>query len=162
MTYDADGEILTETRYSNLAETDVVGVTSYTYNADGQITSILDQNAGGTTVAVFTYTYDLDNRVLTETNTQAGTVITTTYTYNADSELTSEDSILDPTTIDYNYDADGNRIGARDRPGQPAPLRRHLELHLRRRRQPDREGRRLQRTRYTASPGPIPTTTPTR
>ncbi len=111
MTYDADGELLSEIHYRNLAETQVVGVTSYSYNADGQITSILDQNAGGTTVAEFTYTYDLDNRALTETNTQAGTVITTTYTYNADSELTSEDSSLDPSTIYYNYDADGNRIG---------------------------------------------------
>ena len=48
MTYDADGEMLTETRYSNLAGTDVVVVSSYTYNSDGEVTSLLDVNGGGT------------------------------------------------------------------------------------------------------------------
>ena len=38
MTYDADGEISTETRYSDLAGTQVVVTSSYTYDADGEIT----------------------------------------------------------------------------------------------------------------------------
>jgi RHS repeat-associated protein len=105
MTDDADGELLTETRYSNLAETDVVVESYYTYNADGEITNLLDINGGGTIVANFTYTYDRDNRVVTEDNLG----LTTTYTYDADSELTSETSSL--ATIDYMYDPNGNRIG---------------------------------------------------
>ena len=76
---------------------------SYTYDADGEITSLVDINGGGTTVANFTYTYDADNRVMTENN---GGLITT-YTYDADSQLTSESSTL--ATINYQYDADGNR-----------------------------------------------------
>jgi RHS repeat-associated protein len=103
MTYDADREILTETRYSDLAGTQVVVRSFYTYNADGEITSLLDRNGGGTVVASFTYTYDLDNRVATEVNMG----MTTTYTYDAGSELTSEVSPL--ATIDYSYDAGGNR-----------------------------------------------------
>ena len=35
--------------------------------------------------------------------------MTTTYTYDADSQLTSESRPL--ATINYSYDADGNRIG---------------------------------------------------
>ncbi len=104
LTYDADGELLTETRYSNLAGTQLVVESSYTNNADGEITNLVDVNGGGTTVADFTYTYDRDNRVATENNMG----LTTTYSYDADNELTSETSTLD--TIDYSYDADGNRI----------------------------------------------------
>jgi RHS repeat-associated protein len=103
MTYNADREILTETRFSDLAGTQVVVNSNYTYNADGQVTSLLDRNGGGTVVASFTYTYDLDNRVATEVNMG----MTTTYTYDADSELTEETSPL--ATIYYTYDAGGNR-----------------------------------------------------
>ncbi len=105
MTYDGAGELLTETRYSDLAGTQVVVESFYTYNADGKVTNLLDVNGGATTVADFTYTYDSDNRVTSEDN--SGT--TTTYTYDADSELIRESSSL--ATINYSYDADGNRIG---------------------------------------------------
>ena len=103
MSYDSDGEVLTETRFSDLAGTQVVVNSNDTYNADGEITSLVDRNGSGTVVASFTYTYDLDNRVLTEVNLG----MTTTYTYDADSQLTSEVSPL--ATIDYTYDAGGNR-----------------------------------------------------
>ena len=48
LTYDARGEILTETRYSNLAGTTKVGESFYTYNADGEITNLLDQDGAAT------------------------------------------------------------------------------------------------------------------
>jgi RHS repeat-associated protein len=103
MTYDADGERLTETRFSDAAGTQLVVRSSYTYNADGEITNVIDINGGGTTVANFNYGYDLDNRVTTEVNLG----MTTTYTYDADGELTSETSPL--ATLGYTYDAGGNR-----------------------------------------------------
>jgi len=105
LTYDADGEILTETRYSNLAGTQVVVVSSYTYNNDGQITSLVDVNGSGNTVADFTYTYDQAGRLTSDDSLG----VTTTYTYDADNELLSESSSL--ATIDYSYDANGNRTG---------------------------------------------------
>ena len=105
MTYDADGEILTETRYSDLAGTQVVVTSTYTYNADGEVTDLLDRDSHGNTVAEFSYTYDSANRVTSEANLG----MTTSYTYDADNELTSETSPLDK--INYTYDADGNRIG---------------------------------------------------
>ena len=47
LTYDGDGEILTETRYSNLSGTQIVGTSTYTYNDDGEVTSIVDDNGTG-------------------------------------------------------------------------------------------------------------------
>ena len=105
LTYDGDGEILTETRYSNLAGTQVVETTSSTYDSDGEVTNILDQDGSGNTLAVFTYTYNLGGLVTSE----AGLGVTTTYTYDADDEILSETSSL--TKANYSYDADGNQVG---------------------------------------------------
>ncbi len=128
MTYDADGELLTESRYSDLAGTELVVKSNYTYDSDGEITNLMDQNGGGTIVANFTYTYDQDNRVTTEVNMG----MTTTYTYDADSQLTSDVSPL--ATIDYTYDADGqsDQRQQRDRAGKPTAFRQRLDLHVRR------------------------------
>ena len=105
LTYDADGEILTETRYSNLAGTQVVGTTSYTYDGDGEVTSIVDKDGSGNTLADFTYTYNLGGLVTSET----GLGVTTTFTYDADDEVLGETSSL--TKTNYSYDADGNQSG---------------------------------------------------
>ena len=75
MTYDADGEVLTETRYSDLAGTQVVVASSYTYNADGEVTDLLDRDSHGNTVAEFSYTYDPANRVTSETNLGMTTIL---------------------------------------------------------------------------------------
>ena len=103
MTYDARGELLSETRYSDLAGTQKVVTTNYSYNGDGQITNLTDVNGGGNTVASFTYTYDRADRLVTEDNLG----LATTYTYDAADQLTSETSSL--ATIDYGYDPNGNR-----------------------------------------------------
>jgi len=101
LTYYADGTISTETRYSDLAGTHVVVMSSYSYNNDRQITSILDQDGSSNTVASFTYTYDQAGRVTSENNQG----VITNYTYDADNELLSDG------TSTYSYDAGGNRAG---------------------------------------------------
>jgi RHS repeat-associated protein len=106
ITYDGDGRILTETRYSDLAGTRKVGESVYTYDADGEITNLTDLDGSSNVIANFTYTYDQAGHVLTEDNLG----LITTYTYDADNELTSQSSSLE--TIGYTYDADGNRSGA--------------------------------------------------
>ena len=106
ITYDALGQILTETRYSDLAGTDKVGESFYTYDADGEITNLRDQDGTGNVIANFTYTYDQDGRMVTEDNLG----VTTTYGYDADNQLTSESSPLEK--IGFTYDAAGNRTGA--------------------------------------------------
>ena len=134
MTYDADGELLTETRYSDLAGTQVVVESSYTYDGDGEITSLVDINGGGTTVANFTYTYDLADRVTTEDNLGADhdlhlrrrqradqrdldrwprSTTATTPTATAPAATTSigpGNQLLSDGTWNYTYDADGNLI----------------------------------------------------
>src|SRR5262249_47249291 len=91
--------------YSDLAGTQVVVTSFYTYNDDGQITSLLHRDGGSNTVSSFTYTYDAAGRVLTEDNLG----LITSYTYDAANQLISEASPL--ATINYSYDANGNRIG---------------------------------------------------
>ncbi len=44
MTYNGDGELATETRYSNLAGTSLVGTSSYTYDGAGDITNLQQKN----------------------------------------------------------------------------------------------------------------------
>jgi RHS repeat-associated protein len=101
LSYDGRGELLTETRSSDLAETKVVVESFYTYDADSNVTNLLDRNGAGTMVANFTYTYDRDDRVTTVDNLG----MTTTYAYDADSETSRL------ARIDYTYDPNGNRIG---------------------------------------------------
>ena len=145
MTYDADGEILTETRYSNLAGTQVVVESSYTYNADGEITSILDDDGSGTTVADFTYTYDADG-LRDQRNRPGGDH---DLHLRRRQRVDQRDLVTDEDQLHLRRRRQPDRRRHRDRPGQPAPLRRDLELHLRRRRQPDREGRGRRPARIT-------------
>ena len=63
MTYDGRSNLATETRYSDLAGTQVVVRSTYVYNGDGEITSLVDVNGSGTTVASYTYTYDVADLV---------------------------------------------------------------------------------------------------
>jgi RHS repeat-associated protein len=103
MNYDARGLLATETRFSDLAGMHAVGTSSYTYNGDGQVTHLLQQDGSGNTLANYTYTYDLADRVLTETLN--GT--TTSYTYDNTNQLIGATSPIITTT--YSYDANGNR-----------------------------------------------------
>ncbi len=79
-------------------------VTTYGYDADGQLTS--EEIAyGGGTQAQYSYTYDADGNRLSETTPQG----TQQYAYDALGRLTS---VTNPggSTQGYTYDADGNRV----------------------------------------------------
>jgi RHS repeat-associated protein len=99
LTYNTDNEIATETRYSNLAGTALVGTASYSYDADGRLTNLQQLNSSGSDIANYTYSYDHASRLTQEQDN--GT--TTTYGYDADSELTSAGGVT------YAYDQNGNR-----------------------------------------------------
>jgi len=98
-TYDRDGNILTQTRYADLARTELVGETVNTYDADDRVTSIVDKDASGIVTEDFRTSYDAGSRVTAETDNG----VTTNYTYDADNELLSDG------TNTYTYDANGNR-----------------------------------------------------
>jgi RHS repeat-associated protein len=97
--YTARGQVASETRYSDLAGTTVVGTTTHDYDAAGRQTHLLQKNGSGTTLAEYTYTYDAAGRMTAKD--ENGT--TTSYSYDADGELTADGA----TT--YSYDATGNR-----------------------------------------------------
>ena len=61
--YDAAGRVTSLTRYSNLAETQTVASTTYGYDHASQMTSLVDQNAAGTTLVSYGYTYDAAGRL---------------------------------------------------------------------------------------------------
>src|SRR5262249_13971314 len=99
-TYDQDGNVVTETRYSDLAGTQLQGTTQYGYDGN-QLTSIVQKDSSGNVLASYSYTYDQTGQLLSETDNG----VTTDYTYDARSELIQ----AGPKT--YTYDPNGNPTG---------------------------------------------------
>ena len=88
---------LTTTQNYNGTRTDM------TYNADGQVTQVTNQDSSGTIVSYYGYTYDAAGRVTQKTDS-SGTI---GYTYDAAGHLTG---VTEPDkTTTYEYDAVGNR-----------------------------------------------------
>ena len=99
LAYTASDQVSSLTRYSDLAGTTRVGVSSYAYDAVGRVQNIQHKNGTGTLLANYTYTYDLASRVTAEKLN--GTA--TSYSYDTTSQLTNDGS------NGYSYDANGNR-----------------------------------------------------
>lgn len=97
--YDALGREATETRYSDLAGSNLVARTTFTYTAAGQIENLHHTGPSGTNIANYTYTYDAASRVTAEVLN--GTA--TTYSYDNADQVTADGT----TTV--TYDANGNR-----------------------------------------------------
>jgi RHS repeat-associated protein len=101
--YDLRNELTTITRYSDLAGTQVVGTSAYSFDADGRLVNLNHTNGNGTSLDNFTYTYDAANRVQGEVRNGTPDA---TYTYDATDQLTGDG------THTYSYDANGNRTMA--------------------------------------------------
>jgi RHS repeat-associated protein len=97
MTYDADGNMLTET--------DPTGTKTYTYNTNGQVLTATDQMSGITTVV-----YNVNGKPLTLTDA-LGKV--TTLTYNTRGQVLTLNDARDKTTT-LTYDAFGNLSQIKD------------------------------------------------
>ncbi len=100
-TYDQDGNVATETRYSDVAGTQLQGTTQNGYDGN-QLTSIVQKDGSGNVLASYGYTYDAANRLTSETDNGS----LTTYSYDATGQLIQAGS----TT--YTYDPNGNRTGS--------------------------------------------------
>jgi RHS repeat-associated protein len=98
--YDADGRLTGETRYADLAGTQIVGATTQSYDDAGLLTGIVHTGAGGTVLASYSYAYDADNRLTSETNDG----VTTTYGHDLSNQLTTVNGV-----VQYSYDLAGNR-----------------------------------------------------
>jgi YD repeat-containing protein len=98
-------------------------VTDYSYDSEGQLTSVVAPGGSctGTRKLCTTYTYDADSRVATVTD---GKGQTTTYSYDNEDRITR--ALYDGATsctyssghcITFSYDADGNLVTRHDSTG---------------------------------------------
>ncbi len=112
--YDAAGRLTSLNRYSNLAESQTVATTTYGYDHANQMTSLVDQNAAGTTLVSYGYTYDAAGRLSQEARTWASgaSTDTLTYGYTNNNQLTSVTHTNAAFANEsFAYDANGNATG---------------------------------------------------
>jgi RHS repeat-associated protein len=114
LTYDPNGALASIARYSDLAGTQLVATSTYTYNALGLLTSLTHVNARGTTLDFENLSYDAASRITSSTDRDG----TTTYTYDSRDELTGATHTAAGLSNEaYTYDANGNRVSS----GQVGP-----------------------------------------
>jgi RHS repeat-associated protein len=105
LTYNEVGQFASISRFADLAGTQQVVSTSYTYDALDRLTNLTHRNAS-TTVASYQYTFDAATRI-TKIVSNDGT---TTYTYdNRDQLLTANSTDPAIPRESYAYDPNGNR-----------------------------------------------------
>ncbi len=103
LSYNADGQFTSISRYADLSATELVADTSYTYDSDGRLTD-LTHAQDTTTLADYTWTYDDAGRLSSVSSTDG----TTDYTYDDTGQLTDADHSYQ-TDESYSYDDNGNR-----------------------------------------------------
>jgi RHS repeat-associated protein len=103
LSYDNRNDLTGVTRYSDLAGTQVVGTTSYSYDDASRVTAIVNKNASSATLSYYDYSYDAADRVTSQTWQSGSTPGSATYTYDA------TDQLLSDGTHTYSYDLNGNR-----------------------------------------------------
>ncbi len=100
LTYNADDQIATETRYDDLNQQIPAGTSSYLYDADDRLTSLVQTYANGSVLASYAYGYDSVSRLTQEVD-NGGTPIN--YVYDG------ADQLLQAGAANYSYDPTGNR-----------------------------------------------------
>ena len=86
LSYDNANDLTGLSRYSNLAGTQLVATTSYSYDTASRLTSIANLNSSLATISYYNYQYNNANWMTSE----SGTGATGTYTYDADGEVLSD------------------------------------------------------------------------
>ena len=104
ISYDAAGQFNTVSRYADLAGTELVAESDYTYDLAGQLTA-LDHHQGTTDLENYTWTYDQAGNMTASTSSLDGAV---SYSNDATGQLTGADYDYQ-TNESYTYDATGNR-----------------------------------------------------
>jgi RHS repeat-associated protein len=109
--YNPVGQFDSIRRYSDLAGTQLVVDTRYSYDGLNRLQGLLHNRADGATVASYSYGYDSSGRITSIASLFANSNYndTTTYNYDNTSQLTGADhsAISDES---YQYDANGNRL----------------------------------------------------
>ena len=107
LTYDAAGQLVSLTRYADLAGTQLVAQSDYTYDQAGRLRG-LSHFRGQTTFVEYTWNFDAANRMTQYINSVDGTA---DYTSDATGQLTAADYDYQ-SDESYQYDANGNRVTA--------------------------------------------------
>ena len=108
-TYNALGQYLAIDRYRDLAGTQLVIGTDYSYDQQNRLTRIDHKNSANTSVAFYDYEYDIASRISKITDVDG----VTNYEYDDRDQLISADH-ADAVFADesYTYDANGNRTNS--------------------------------------------------
>jgi YD repeat-containing protein len=108
--YNPLGQYASIDRFSDLAGTQLVIGTDYTYDSQNRLTRLDHQNSAGASVAFYDYVYDLASRITQITDIDG----VTDYTYDDRDQLTGADRAVTDIRGDesYEYDANGNRVGS--------------------------------------------------
>ena len=138
--YNGLGQFTSIDRYADLSGTQLVAGTAYGYDTLNRLTALTHHNAIGGTLAFENLAFDAAGRI-TQIQNADGTV---GYTYDRTSQLTGDDpQRAGDTGRDLRLRRERQSGVSRwrrhvlDRAGEPAPVRRHLPLHVRQRGQPD-------------------------
>jgi RHS repeat-associated protein len=107
--YNPLGQYASIDRFSDLAGTQLVIGTDYTYDSQNRLTRIDHQNSSSVSVAFYDYVYDLASRITQITDVDG----VTNYRYDDRDQLTGADhsSAAQPDET-YQYDANGNRVSS--------------------------------------------------
>ncbi|GAA6623079.1 putative Ig domain-containing protein [Scytonema sp. NUACC26] len=105
--YDSRGDRTQTRRFSDLAGTQLVGSSTFSYDELQRLTSLTHFNGAGSTLANYDYNYNLASILSSETYKAQ----TTNYTYDGANQLVNADRSVLPDE-NYTYDANGNRTGS--------------------------------------------------
>jgi YD repeat-containing protein len=102
--YNTGGMFTGITRYNDLAGTQIVANTTYTYDGLARLTALDHKNAAGGNLANYAWTFDNDGRITNFTNIDGYS----NYSYDSNDQVTVVDHSYQ-TDETYTYDANGNR-----------------------------------------------------
>jgi YD repeat-containing protein len=104
--YNALGQFTGITRYADLAGSDLVATTEYTFDNAHRLTA-LSHEKGSTVLSDYAWAYDTAGRVTSTVNADG----TDTFSYDDNGQLTATDSDYQ-TDEGFSYDANGNRTNS--------------------------------------------------
>jgi len=106
LTYDANGQMTSIKRFSDLAGTNLVGSTTSTYTAAGLLDTLTVRDGNDNSLVTYDYAYDDRGSLTAETHHGQSW----SYTYDDSGQLTSATLAGNPAlSTDYSYDDQGNR-----------------------------------------------------
>jgi RHS repeat-associated protein len=136
MSYDAASQMTGMTRYSDLAGTEVVAESNYTFDDAGRLTNLV-HNQDGDVLSAYEWAYDQANRI-TKATTPDGV---SDFTYDKSDQLVDADH-SEQDNESYVYDNNGNRINIGYVTGENNQLQSDGKFNY----EYDKEGNRVKRT----------------